>query len=246
MTVALVYVSDRDGRLVGIDDSVLRDLDVALDALAERNLSAVFVLFDFHWWRRGRQRAGVTTGGRRRDARPGERRRRLLEGVVAPIVRHCSGSVVAAWDVVNEPEWATFGVGSPNPLLPGRTRMREFLAACVETIRAESTAPVTVGLASWRGMPLVDGLGLDALQVHWYDRHERQSPLVHAGISGCECPVWLGEFPTAGSSRSVTAVLGDARTAGYGAAFGWSAAATDEYSDFDALIEAVRSREVHG
>ena len=69
-------------------------------------------------------------------------------------------------------------------------------------VHAETRQPATVGLASTRGLGLVDGLGLDIYQVHWYDKRERRSPLGRPVPAQARLPLWLGEFPTAGSRRS--------------------------------------------
>ena len=44
-------------------------------------------------------------------------RGRLLENVFRPILERYRGDkTIAAWDMINEPEWVTLGLGATNPL----------------------------------------------------------------------------------------------------------------------------------
>jgi hypothetical protein len=64
-----------------------------------------------------------------------------------------------------------------------------------------------------------------------------QPPLRHL-----DRPLLLGEFPSAGSARSVDEVLRTARQSGYCGALAWSATAHDGFSDLDAIELAMRRR----
>lgn len=231
-----------DGTATGLDDWFWRDLEAGVEAARRHRLSVAFVLFDFWWWRRRRRVAGVACGGHRRAAARGTRRDGLIDHVVAPILARCgSDPAIAAWDIVNEPEWVTLGYGTANPLasvLP--SAMRDFIGQCAARVHQEARHPATVGLASWRGLKLVKELGLDIYQVHWYDRLDRRAPLDALIPRTLDRPVWLGEFPTAGSSRTVPQILETARAAGYAAALGWSAEAGARWSSGPALHAATR------
>ncbi len=96
---------------------------------------------------------------------------------------------------------------------------------------------------SWRGLGLAKDPGLDIYQAHWYDRLERRTPLDAPIPRTLDRPAWLGEFPTAGSSRAVPDILDTARRAGYAAALGWSAEAGDRWSSCPALLAAIRGQE---
>ncbi len=231
-----------DGTPVGLDDSFWRDLEAGVEAARRHRLAVVFVLFDFWWWRRCRRVAGVACGGHRRTTTRGIGRDTLIDRVVTPVLARCSGEpAIAAWDIVNEPEWVTLGRGTANPLagvLP--STMRDFIARCAARVHQHTRHPATVGLASWRGLGLVKGLGLDLYQVHWYDRPGRRAPLDAPLARTLDRPLWLGEFPTAGVSQTVPEILETARAAGYSAALGWSAEAGDRWSDGAALLTATR------
>ncbi len=234
----------QDGAPGGLDDCFWRDIEAGVEAVRRHRLAVVFVLFDFWWWRRRRRVAGVACGGHRRATTPGAGRDALIDRVVAPILARCGRDpAIAAWDIVNEPEWVTLGYGTANPLagvLP--SAMRDFIARCATSVHAHASHPATAGLASSRGLRLVKGLGLDVYQVHWYDRLDRRAPLDAPIARTLDRPVWLGEFPTAGSSRTVPEILETARAAGYAAALGWPAEAGNRWSDRAALLSAIREQ----
>jgi hypothetical protein len=200
------------------------------------------VLFDFHWFRRARVVDGVRTGGRGRLALVPDLRVRLIERVVDPLLsqygRHPS---ILAWDVVNEPEWATRGFRlPPRPSDAPRKAMRAFVADVVARIHLHTSHAATVGSASTRSLPLVEGLGLDVYQAHWYDNLEQEAPLDRPVADlRLDRPIVLGEFPTRGSHRTAAEILDAARRAGYAGAFAWSALAGDEASDGGVLVPAL-------
>jgi hypothetical protein len=231
------------GGLAGLDDWVFRDVDAGLDELERAGLTAILVLFDFHWFKRARIVQGVQTGGRSALAVDPTLRPGLIEAVVGPLLerygRHAS---IAAWDVVNEPEWVTRGTRLPRrPTDVPTASMRAFIRDVVEAVHRLSSQAVTVGSASARTLPLVEGLGLDLYQIHWYDRLARKAPLDRPVASlGLDRPVILGEFPTRGSRLAPSEILDVARRAGFAGALAWSALADDEASDGVRLASILR------
>ncbi len=235
---------DRDGRISGLDDFLLEDVDAGVLALREAGLVAQFVLVDFLWLDPGRTVNGARLGGRRDHVRDPARRARLLERVFAPIAeRYGREAAVAGWDLMNEPEWATLGVGTLDPRRAvSRREMRTFLAETAAVFRARVTQPLSVGLASARWLSLVDGLDLDQAQVHWYESLDSLTTLVRPVESlGLGRPVILGEFPTRGASVPPRALLEMAREAGYAGALAWSALADDRATDARACHDALRA-----
>jgi hypothetical protein len=222
-----------DGRPTGLDNATARDLDAAIALLEKRSLRAVFVLLDFLLAQRGRVVNGVQTRGRVTWLRGEHARGALVERVLRPLAAHVNGAAaVHAWDLLNEPEWVTLGWGGLDPwqCVSART-MRRFLRDCVAGVRSVSPAPVTVGLSSARGLPLVRDLGLDFYQVHWYDHVDPPASLAAPVADlGLDAPLVLGEFPTAGSSQRPSGILATARGAGYAGAWAWSFLAADEFS----------------
>jgi hypothetical protein len=229
---------DAQGVPIALDGAVERDLEFALALLERRGLRMMPVLFDFHLCRPRRIVNGVQLGGRGRLLRVAELRARLLEAVVEPLLlRYGSEPHISAWDLFNEPEWATFAVGSWNPVTSvSRAAMRTYLQEATSLVHALTSQPVTVGSASIATLDLVRGLGLDFYQAHWYDRLEHRAPITRAcDRLGCDAPVVLGEFPTRGSQRTPAELVALARKAGYAGAYFWSVLADDPHSQFDAF-----------
>ena len=232
---------DADGTPLGVDPFCFRDIDAALAIADTYRVTLLFALFDFPWFRPRRVVNGVDLFGRRAVVSDAARRHALLDRVVAPLfARYGREPVIHGWDLVNEPEWATFGYGERLPwrAVAART-MRAWLREMTSLAHGEARQPVTVGLASRRGLPLVADCGLDLYQVHWYDRLEGSSPLSRPPVAELDRPLLLGEFPTANSSLSPAEVVAAAHEAGYSGALAWSARALDEFSDLAALEEAL-------
>ncbi|MCU0256007.1 MAG: hypothetical protein MUF60_04640 [Vicinamibacterales bacterium] len=234
---------DEEGLPRGLDAHVRADVDVALAALDRHGLRALFVLVDFMMLRPARLHRGVRMHGRRRWLAHADARARLLEQVVAPMAAHVTGApALFGWDVMNEPEWATFGVGEWRPWRSvSRKAMRAFLGEAIATLRAAGPEPVTVGLASVAGLDLVRDLGLDLYQVHWYDHVDRPWTLVTpAAAHALDAPLLLGEFPTTHSAQTPFAIVSAAGHAGYAGAFAWSLCAEDAFSSEAGCFEAAR------
>jgi hypothetical protein len=237
---------DADAHLVGLDEYVFADMDAAIGALQENGLRTLFVLTDFLWFAPAQVANGVQIGGRRDLVRRRVERARLVESVLAPIARrYASEPVIAGWDFLNEPEWATLGIGATDPRRAvSRRTMRAFFAEIITAFRSEGAEqPLTVGLASARALMLVMGLGLDASQVHWYDNHDPIDALAQPVASrGLDRPLILGEFPTRGASVGPGRILELAEAAGYSSALAWSLLATDKATDGAACAAALAAR----
>ena len=228
-----------DGSLAGLDDFVFRDADAAVEELGRAGLSVIFVLFDFHWFRPAAVVNGVQTCGRAGLAADALPRALLLERVVAPLLeRYGRAPSILAWDVVNEPEWVTRGVRlPPRPSEVLRAAMRDFIRDIVGLIHQRTSHAATAGSASVRTLPLVEGLGLDVYQAHWYDRLDRRAPLDRpVATLGLDRPLILGEFPTRGSRRMPAEIIEIARRNEYAGALAWSALSDDQVTDHAAFV----------
>jgi len=228
-----------------VDARLLDDVEAAVAALREAGLRALFVLTDFLWFRPRRQDGAVALFGRADLVRDPSRRRDLLERVFGPIAeRFGREDAVYGWDLVNEPEWATLGVGTIDPLASiSRRDMRAYLRELASLFHARATQPVTVGLASSRSLALLEGSDLDFHQVHWYESNDDVAslsrPVASRGLAGR--PLLLGEFPTRGSSLSPSEILARAAAAGYSGALAWSLLASDHATDGAACRAALAS-----
>jgi len=231
-----------DGFPDGLDEVVFRDVDTALSWAERAGLGVLPVLLDFHWCMPARTINSVQLGGRRLVLSRPSGRQRLIETVIAPLFeRYGRDSRVHGWDLINEPEWVTLGVGTWNArksIL--RPAMRSYIRDAAACAHARVVQPVTVGSASSRWLGLVKGLGLDFYQPHWYDSFESRAPLaMPVEAMRCDRPLVLGEFPTRGSARAPDVVIEMARAAGYQGAMFWSVLADDPATDFECAREAL-------
>lgn len=213
-----------DGSPEGLDDHVLPDMDAALNVARQHGVRVMFVLLDFHWCRPAEWVNGVQLSGRLHVLEHPSSRRALVDRVFRPILeRYRNDESILAWDVINEPEWVTLGLGT-GMLSTGltQTALREFIRETAALIHEITTHPVTVGSAGTRWRSFYRGLPLDFDQVHWYETLSRTPPLeTPVAELGFERPVLLGEFPAVASARSLEDILEAARTAGYVGAFHW-------------------------
>ena len=167
-----------DGTPAGLDDFVLHDFEFALEYVGRAGLRMMPVLLDFHWCHRARVVNGVQLGGRKAMLARADWRAALVDRVIAPLAgRFGHDPRIYAWDVINEPEWVTFGLGTWRPWSALRvSALRAYIGLAAERLHALGRHPVTVGSASTRYLPAVQGLGLDFYQPHWYDKFERRNP----------------------------------------------------------------------
>lgn len=231
---------DADGAPHALQPVVLDDMAVALEALRRHGLRMVPVLFDFTWADARRVVDGVALGGRLhilKDAVARHALWRVTDQLVGAFGRHPD---IAMWDLWNEPDWLIAPWRPPARRLSAR-RLRQCLSELALHVRWLSPHPLTIGLASVRGLPLCRDLGLDVLQVHWYDHLESRMPLgrrLH--VSWSDAPLLLGEYPTRNSARLPAVIVDIARHAGYQAAWPWSLRADDQCSDAEASLHGLR------
>lgn len=231
-----------DGTPLGLDDRFFADVDLAIATAGRHRLLILFVLVDFLWFRRARTLRGVRMGGHKRTVADAGERARLLARVFAPILaRYGQEPVIWGWDLCNEPEWAVRRVAARPASTVSRRDMTAFLREAAGCAHEHASQPVTVGLASLRGISLVRDARLDLYQVHWYDALQRRSPLeTPVGSLGLDRPLLLGEFPTRGSRRPASEIVACAKRAGYAGALAWSVMAEDRASDFASVAEQLR------
>lgn len=230
-----------DGTPLGLDHAVLKDLDVALAAARKHGLKLTFSLVDFGFGHEAKVEGGVQVGGHLEVFRDPVKRKALIEKVFVPIAKHVGDDpAVAAWEVINEPEWITFGAGSADPRKSvAPDEMKAFIREATAALHAAAPKPVTVGSASTRWLPMVEGLGLDFYQAHWYDHLELVAPLSKpTSALKLDRPVILGEYPTKASKKGADEILETAHQAGFGGAWGWGIHSTEGASDPEVAIQA--------
>ncbi len=134
----------------------------------------------------------------------------------------------------------------PAPALVEASAMRSYLGAAAQAVHQHTQGLVTVGLASTANLSLVEGLGLDFYQAHWWEPYGDASLRRAAADFRLDRPLVLGAFPAATASKSVKTVLDTARCAGYGGALVWSARAVDARGGEDGqLAQWARNHVAH-
>ena len=226
-----------DDHVTGLDDLFFEDFDVLLEAARQHGLGVIPVLLDFTWFDLGRLENEVQLGGRSGVLRNANRRQAFLDNAVEPLVRrYCDNSQIVAWEVINEPEWATkelpTGFQTTDPV--ALAEMQEFVRLCAETIHSCAGQKVTVGSARRMWLHHWSGLGLDLYQFHWYEHFSVEEPFPWHRYSklGLDKPVIVGEVPTAGSRYSTRDYLLAASTGGYEGLLLWSYRAQDDKSGY--------------
>ncbi len=233
---------DGNGFPLGVDESLLPDIDAMLAAARRHRVGLMPVLLDFHLCGAPRIVNGVQLGGHSRLIADPDARTAFMDRVLRPIVERCaSDDAVIAWDVMNEPEWCLRG-GPLRRTGVSFDALQRFLGEAVQCAQRSARQPVTIGCAgTWR-LDLVRPLGLDFYQVHWYDRFGWPAlarPVAELGLH--DRPVILGEF--AGRSARIAEVLDAAKEAGYEGALVWSALSEDEQSAYPPVLgEWVRAQ----
>ncbi len=134
----------------------------------------------------------------------------------------------------------------PVPALVDPSAMRSFLGAAAQAVHRHTHALATVGLASTANLSLVQGLGLDFYQAHWWEPYGDAALRRAAADFGLDRPLVLGAFPAMTASKSVKTVLDTARCAGYGGALVWSVREVDARGREDGqLAQWARNHTAH-
>lgn len=223
-----------DGTPLGLDEHFFADVDAMLRAAHAHGVRITFALFDFSLLDPARVVNGVQMGGRSALVRDPAQRRALIENIVRPIFdRYGHSPDIAAWDLMNEPEWRTRGLrGRRDATDATSSEMHAFLAALNREAHARTMHPVTVGSVGLDGVSLVSDLGLDFYQVHSYP--DRGEPAVPGPVDALALnrPIVLGEFSGARSPYTPSQFFDAALSSGYAGAWIWSALDDCEHSGY--------------
>lgn len=267
-------VYDDTGLPLGPDAHLFRDMDTALEIAREAGVRLVLVLLDHRWMFDGvRETIADPVSGLVLQARLPEGRASVLltraghdalfDRVIVPTLKRYGpmgaradlASQVAAWEFMNEPDWAieewerdlSRHVARP---LPFETLAR-LVGRFSDAVHEHTRALAMVGGGRARNLWAWDdeALGLDMLQVHHYPdtrRPDRDEDLFGAPASalGVGRAVILGEFPGNGPAQhprgasppplTLADYLEFAVQGGYAGAWPWSFSGTDAYGRFPA------------
>ena len=139
------------GMPTGLEQTIYRDFDAALQIAEEHDLYYNFVLFSG---------ASHVPKSWLQDAR----QRKQLANVLGELfARYKDNPRILAWEVINEPDNDVWNNGV------NEQDMRAMVKEIVDSIHANSNAYATLGMMMLDGLPMSKGLGLDFYQAHWYD-----------------------------------------------------------------------------
>lgn len=227
---------------VGVDDEITTNFLLMLDLAEAADVTVMPVVLDFGWCAAPEEVNGVTLGGHADVFADPERRAALVGDVLVPLAKAATDRpALAAWDLINEPEWAfdgeLYGLGDHCDADDVSAYVDDATAA----LASVDDTPVSVGSASYAWMVQY---WLDAspplLQFHdyWEDLGTLDADLGK--------PVLLGEFPT--QDEDLSATLDTAWAGGFAGALPWSAYAEDDATalDLDELSAWEADHEVGG
>ncbi|HEY9772699.1 MAG TPA: hypothetical protein V6C81_02695 [Planktothrix sp.] len=222
----------KDGSVSGLDKDFFADMNEALEIAARHNIRIVFVLLDFKFFE-GPQFGdfGNNWGGHAAVVSNAKIHMSFLNNAVRPLMQQYGKSpVIAAWEVINEPE-LELGFSVQNgrqSFSPGE--MKDFVASVAHIVHRYADQPVTVGSLSRNLLWLWQGVGLDFYEAHSYPYTSFLEPVKMP--LPLDRPTLLGEFPTKNGRMSVAGYLNQAVQDGYQGAFPWSYRAPDNFSSF--------------
>jgi hypothetical protein len=218
----------------------------AAGARGGRAVQLLPVFVDFHFGKTGRPVApGWIKRGRADAIIDPLKRQRFFDSALEPLlqVSRAYPDAIYAWELINEPEWITFGWHPHWWRTPpvDETSMRTFLEDGCERVR-RAGFEATVGFAlrkTWLHAGLAGAIG----QYHHYPGGRRAlAPSPSPGTS----PTILGEFATSPRDtwpelpEEEQRVLNRLRLAadrGYSLALPWSFRSTDRYTAWSAEVE---------
>ena len=260
---------DDAGLPIGPDAHLFDDMDTALSIAREASIGLVLVVLDHRWMFDGvRETIADPVSGLMLQARLPHGRARVLltdrghdalfDRVLVPMLRRYGplgsrsdlSTQVAAWEFMNEPDWAieewerdlSRHVARPLPF----ATLARLVGRFSDAVHEHTRALATLGGGRARNLWAWDdaALGLDVLQVHQYPdtRHpDRDDNLFGTPASALAVSrtVILGEFPGNAPEQHPEGAspppmtLGDylefSVRNGYGGAWPWSFSGTDAY-----------------
>jgi hypothetical protein len=196
---------DASGMCTGIQSEALDAIKKALDLAQERGIVVDLVLFTHNLFKTN---AGENNYQRNLDlVTDPVFTQAYIDNALIPMVEHVKGHpAIMAWEVMNEPEYATFpsGVALDDPTKAELMQFFNLIAGAIH--RTDRSAKVTVGMgqfqniATWcKDADLIasggdkDGI-LDFYQGHYYGSGTNPFATTPAAMGIDEKPVIIGEY----------------------------------------------------
>jgi hypothetical protein len=231
---------DAGGVPSGLGSTVLADVTEALDLADQAGVFLQLTFFSFDAFNPTTVTDGVTIPCIVPIATSAQSTTQLVTNVVQPVVHAATASAhadrIAAWEVINEPEWAITGSDpygdpafTPTSGLTTVTfaQMQTFVNAVVAGITAETSAYVTVGGAAPKWAKAWTHSSLTLYEWHYYDWINEYWPYTDGPSTyGITLPLVVGELPNSGFTMPSTASYPTVMSAfygnGYAGAMGWA------------------------
>lgn len=234
-----------DGQILGVDDYVHKDMRAALELARKYDIQLILVLLDFPFIEPPRFENGVRAGGRGYLLSTPERQNAFIEKVFVPLFKEFGNDdSIAAWEVINEPEWATrMSILTRREHQLSKELMHHFIKSTVSKIHEHTVHYATVGSASRRWLEVWQDTGINLFQFHYYPFMEWRNRYDYPASLACPAkPCIIGEFPTKNGRWDAEYYIEVARRQGYQGIFFWSFRTKDKYSDGTGLRSVMRWR----
>ena len=208
-------VFDAQGNPISFDSYAIRDFEVLVDIAEEYNLKLIPVLFDYMLADGIQYENGYLVGEHPDLITDPVKRLALVNLFRSLIHQFTSRNSIFAWEVMNEPEYATAVT---------HQSLESFVQEFRQMIHTEIPgAQVTLGSKDSTSLQDWTGLGLDIYQFHWYGGGN----LPPMNSLGLDKPVLIGETEASGAAEKMDAAMQN----GYLGLLFWSLNANYSFRD---------------
>ena len=232
---------------------LFEDFVFLLETCSDLKIQFVPVLLDFHWAFPGEAvpNTPVVKGGRADLIIDEHKRGAFFDTTLEPLLDLSEKyrETIYAWELINEPEWAT----NPRNIAPSQIPaddkqtvplevMRDFIADGIRRINARNAFRSTIGFAHRETIDEWDSaaLGVTLHQFHYYAQNKSKLP---PHVFSDEYPCFVGEFASAHErdwpelkkqkrTQAITHRLNWLIEKGYPSAFIWSARGSDPATEW--------------
>ena len=243
---------DSLGFVTGLDTNFFSNLDDFFQRAQNHNIMVIPAIWSFEMM--NNDSAWGKYGGMHSDLiQDTLKTKSYINNVLIPMVtRYANQCNLLAWEIINEPEWATTVSGN-NPNLSQHvpmTQMQRFVGMLAEAVHTYSPKMVTVGSASlkwnsdklsfpticignfWKDAAIKGAYNkplayLDFYEIHYYDWmktiYQNYDPYDYTlPYWGLDKPTLIGETPGISSKHSASDMLYNAFIGNYAGALFWS------------------------